>query len=153
MAELPESRRRARGRPDARFRRCDYGRCPDESGYVTGNSSRRTATIFAFGSRMTSDREVQLEGRSTGLQWFLSFYLVFLVERADAHDDAILSDEPGLSLHPLAQRDLSEFFEGLAKDNQLLYTCHSPFLVDADRLNRARKVYVDAAGTSKVGST
>ena len=97
--------------------------------------------------------EVELEGRSTGLQWFLSFYLVFLVERADAHDDAILLlDEPGLSLHPLAQRDLSEFFDGLAKDNQLLYACHSPFLVDADRLDRARKVYVDATGTSKVTS-
>ena len=51
--------------------------------------------------------EVELEGRSTGLQWFLSFYLVFLVEHADAHDDAILLlDEPGLSLHPLAQRGL-----------------------------------------------
>lgn len=97
--------------------------------------------------------EVELEGRSTGLQWFLSFYLVFLVERADAHDDAILLlDEPGLSLHPLAQRDLSEFFEGLAQDNQLLYACHSPFLVDADRLDRARKVHVDSSGTSKVTS-
>jgi hypothetical protein len=95
--------------------------------------------------------EIELEGRSTGLQWFLSFYLVFLVERADAHDDAILLlDEPGLSLHPLAQRDLSAFFDSLAKDNQLLYTCHSPFLVDADRLDRARKVYVDVDGTSKV---
>ena len=94
-----------------------------------------------------------MEGRSTGLQWFLSFYLVFLVERADAHDDAILLlDEPGLSLHPLAQRDLSDFFKGLAKDNQLLYACHSPFLVDADRLDRARKVYVDAWGTSRVTS-
>jgi hypothetical protein len=95
--------------------------------------------------------EIELEGRSTGLQWFLSFYLVFLVERADAHKGAILLlDEPGLSLHPLAQRDLSEFFEGLAQSNQLVYTCHSPFLVDADRLDRARKVYVDDNGTSKV---
>jgi len=31
-----------------------------------------------------------------------------------------------------------------------VYTCHSPFVVDADRLDRARKVYVDVAGTSKV---
>lgn len=95
--------------------------------------------------------EIELEGRSTGLQWFLSFYLVFLVERADAHEGAILLlDEPGLSLHPLAQRDLSEFFQALSKDNQLLYTCHSPFLIDADHLDRARKVYVDKDGTSKV---
>jgi hypothetical protein len=95
--------------------------------------------------------EIELEGRSTGLQWFLSFYLVFLVERADAHEGAILLlDEPGLSLHPLAQRDLSEFFQGLSRDNQLLYTCHSPFLIDADRLDRTRKVYVDKDGTSRV---
>jgi energy-coupling factor transporter ATP-binding protein EcfA2 len=95
--------------------------------------------------------EIELEGRSTGLQWFLSFYLVFLVERADAHADAILLlDEPGISLHPLAQRDLSAFFDSLAIDNQLIYTSHSPFLIDADRLDRARKVYVGDNGTSKV---
>lgn len=53
-----------------------------------------------------------MEGRSTGLQWFLSFYLVFLVESQDTHSGCILLlDEPGLSLHPLAQRDLSDFFD------------------------------------------
>lgn len=94
--------------------------------------------------------EVELEGRSTGLQWFLSFYLVFLVESQDTHSDCILLlDEPGLSLHPLAQRDLSDFFDGLAERNQLLYTTHSPFLVDADRLDRVRKVFVAPDGTSK----
>jgi energy-coupling factor transporter ATP-binding protein EcfA2 len=97
--------------------------------------------------------EVELEGRSTGLQWFLSFYLVFLVESQDSHSGCILLlDEPGLSLHPLAQRDLSDFFDGLAERNQLLYTTHSPFLVDADRLDRARKVYVAPDGTSKATS-
>ncbi|MFZ0681045.1 AAA family ATPase [Candidatus Binatus sp.] len=95
--------------------------------------------------------EIELEGRSTGIQWFLSFYLVFLVESADAHQGAILLlDEPGISLHPLAQRDLSEFFDSLAETNQLIYTSHSPFLVDADRLDRARKVYVGEDGTSKI---
>lgn len=94
--------------------------------------------------------EIELESRSTGLQWFLSFYLVFLVESGEEHRDAILLlDEPGLSLHPLAQRDLSEFFEGLADTNQLLYTTHSPFLVDADHLDRARKVFVAPDGTTK----
>ena len=97
--------------------------------------------------------EVELEGRSTGLQWFLSFYLVFLVESQDTHSGCILLlDEPGLSLHPLAQRDLSDFFDGLAEHNQLFYTTHSPFLVDADRLDRARKVYVATDGTSKASS-
>ncbi len=95
--------------------------------------------------------EIELEGRSTGLQWFLSFYLVFLVESKDAHEGAILLlDEPGLSLHPLAQQDLTHFFDGLSQTNQILYTTHSPFLIDADQLDRARKVYVADDGTSKL---
>ncbi len=97
--------------------------------------------------------KVELEDRSSGLQWFLSFYLVFLVESTRDHRDAILLlDEPGLSLHPLAQRDLSAFFEGLSQTNQLIYTTHSPFLVDADMLDRARKVYVADDGSTKASS-
>lgn len=96
-------------------------------------------------------QRIELEGRSAGLQWFLSFFLVFLVESEDQHSGAILLlDEPGHTLHPLGQRDLSAFFNGLAESNQLIYTTHSPFLVDPDHLDRARKVFVDAQGTSRV---
>jgi hypothetical protein len=96
-------------------------------------------------------QEVELEHRSTGLQWFLSFFLVFLHEAKGAHDNCVLLlDEPGHSLHPLAQRDLSAFFEGLSTTNQILYTTHSPFLVDADRLARARKVFVGRDGSTRV---
>lgn len=95
-------------------------------------------------------QEVELEHRSTGLQWFLSFFLVFLHEARGAHDNCVLLlDEPGHSLHPLAQRDLSAFFDGLGAENQIVYTTHSPFLVDADRLARARKVFVDADGSTR----
>lgn len=86
--------------------------------------------------------EIELESRSSGLQWFLSFYLVFLVESRKAHEGAILLlDEPGLSLHPLAQRALSLFLERLAEKNQLVYTTHSPFLVNAHRLERVHRVF------------
>ena len=81
----------------------------------------------------------------------MSFFLVFLHEAEDAHENCVLLlDEPGHSLHPLAQRDLSTFFEGLALKNQILYTTHSPFLVDADRLARARKVFVGSDGSTRV---
>jgi energy-coupling factor transporter ATP-binding protein EcfA2 len=97
--------------------------------------------------------KVELEDRSTGLQWFLSFYLIFLVESTGDHQKAILLlDEPGLSLHPLAQRDLSAFFESLSSTNQILYTTHSPFLVDADMLDRARKVFVAPDGSTKASA-
>jgi hypothetical protein len=97
--------------------------------------------------------KVELEDRSSGLQWFLSFYLIFLVESSRDHRDAILLlDEPGLSLHPLAQRDLSAFFENLASTNQIVYTTHSPFLVDADMLDRVRKVFVSTDGSTKASA-
>lgn len=65
--------------------------------------------------------EVGLELRSTGLQWFLSFYLIFLVESQENHKDAILLlDEAGLTLHPLAQKDLAQFLWDYQKIIKLL---------------------------------
>ncbi|MGN7414593.1 AAA family ATPase [Paenibacillus sp. SAF-068] len=97
--------------------------------------------------------DIELEGRSTGLQWFLSFYLVFLVESQSSHKGAILLlDEPGNSLHPIAQRDLSAFFENLSKTNQILYTTHSPFMVDPNHLDRVKAVYVDTTGSTAVSA-
>jgi len=97
--------------------------------------------------------KIELEARSTGLQWFFSFYLIFLVESLHEHRNAILLlDEPGVTLHPNAQKDLFEFFEGLAEKNQIFYTTHSPFMVDADHLERVRSVYVDKSGYTVVSS-
>ena len=97
--------------------------------------------------------EVDLGLRSTGLQWFLSFYLTFLVESEEAHENAILLlDEAGLTLHPLAQKDLVNFFNNLAKKNQLINTTHSPFIVDTDNMDRCKVVYVDEDGLTKVSN-
>jgi AAA15 family ATPase/GTPase len=96
---------------------------------------------------------ITLENRSTGLQWFLSFYLVFLVESQDSHSGSILLlDEAGLSLHPLAQRDLTAFFNNLSQTNQIINTTHSPFLIDTSRIERAKVVYVDSNGYSVVSN-
>ncbi|HMP82139.1 MAG TPA: AAA family ATPase [Verrucomicrobiota bacterium] len=93
--------------------------------------------------------KVEFEERSEGFRYFFSFYLLFLVEAEDNHRNCILLlDEPGLHLHGTAQMKLIEFFDKLASaGNQVLYTTHSPFLVDGDHLERARAVYEDPAGT------
>lgn len=91
--------------------------------------------------------EVSLELRSTGLQWFLSFYLIFLVESQEQHKDAVLLlDEAGLTLHPLAQKDLCRFFNSLSEKNQIINTTHSPFIVDTNNIDRCRVVYANAKG-------
>ena len=97
---------------------------------------------------LVSDSErpspIELESRSRGLQWFFSFFLVFLAERGDSHYNCILLlDEPGLGLHPHAQMDLVRFFNQLSENNQLIYTTHLPFLVDHNRLDRVKAVYTE----------
>ena len=95
--------------------------------------------------------EIELESRSKGFQWFFSFYLVFLVESDEGHKEAILLlDEPGLHLHPTAQQGLMSFFERLSEDNPLIYTTHSPFLIDGEHIHRVRPVTEDATGHSRI---
>lgn len=54
----------------------------------------------------------------------------------------MLLDEPGLSLHAAAQGDLLRFIdEALAPNYQVLYTTHSPFMIDSLKLNEIRTVY------------
>lgn len=85
--------------------------------------------------------EVELDQRSEGFQWMVSFYAVFFAEASDKHKNAILLlDEPGQSLHALKQAEFIETLTKLSKNNQTLYTTHSPFLVDSNELDKVRVV-------------
>lgn len=85
--------------------------------------------------------EVELDQRSEGYQWLVSFFIVFFAEAAGEHKNAILLlDEPGLSLHGLKQREFRKTLSQLAEGNQTIYTTHSPFLVGPDELDLARVV-------------
>jgi energy-coupling factor transporter ATP-binding protein EcfA2 len=96
---------------------------------------------------------IELEGRSKGFQWFFSFYLIFLVESDEGHKDAVLLlDEPGLHLHPTAQQGLLSFFEKISERNQLVYSTHSPFLIDGEHLHRVRPVTEDTTGHSRINA-
>jgi predicted ATP-dependent endonuclease of OLD family len=64
----------------------------------------------------------------------------------------LLLDEAGLSLHPLAQKDLSAFFNNLSQTNQIINTTHSPFIVDTNHIDRAKVVYVDKEGYTVVSN-
>ena len=48
-----------------------------------------------------------------------SAFNVFDEGKGEHGNCVLLLDEPGHSLHPLAQRDLSAFFEGLSENNQI----------------------------------
>lgn len=85
--------------------------------------------------------EVELDQRSEGFQWMVSFYAVFFAEASDKHKNAILLlDEPGQSLHALKQAEFIETLTKLSENNQTLYTTHSPFLVGSNELDKVRVV-------------
>lgn len=85
--------------------------------------------------------DIELDQRSEGFQWLVSFFVVFFAEAMDKHKNAILLlDEPGMSLHALKQRDFRDTITRLAAKNQTIYTTHSPFLVGPDELDIVKVV-------------
>ena len=84
-----------------------------------------------------------LKNRSKGFLWFFSFLVWFSKIQGNADNKYILLlDEPGLSLHASAQSDLLRFIdEKLAPEYQVIYTTHSPFMIDSLKLNEVRTVY------------
>jgi predicted ATP-dependent endonuclease of OLD family len=99
--------------------------------------------------------EIELDQRSEGFQWIVSFFVVFFAEAMDKHKNAILLlDEPGMSLHGLKQRDFRETISRLAKTNQTIYSTHSPFLVGPNELDLVRVVELkDREEGTKVHTT
>lgn len=81
--------------------------------------------------------------RSSGFRWFFSFLAAFteFETRQTLAKTVVLLDEPGLTLHGRAQADFLHFINArLAPAAQVLYTTHSPFMVQTDKLQRVRIV-------------
>jgi predicted ATP-dependent endonuclease of OLD family len=75
--------------------------------------------------------------RSRGVRWFLSFYLELKATAKEKKVNRImLIDEPGLSLHARAQEDVLKVFEDLKENLQIIYSTHSPNLIDLKKLYR-----------------
>ena len=80
--------------------------------------------------------------RSAGFTWFFSFLIKFDRVKNEAKGKVfLLLDEPGLTLHGLAQGDLLRYFtEQLEPHHQIMYSTHSPFMVPHDNIMSSRIV-------------
>ncbi len=89
------------------------------------------------------------ESRSLGFRWYLSFYINFIAQtfEAKANEYFFLLDEPGIHLHPAGQKDLTRVIEDLAIKNQLIFTTHSPFMINREFPQRVRLVTKGREGT------
>ena len=86
---------------------------------------------------------VPFDQRSKGFIWFFSFMVWFSAVENRAGTDKeliLLLDEPGINLHALAQSDFLAYIDKLSESRQIIYTTHSPFMVESDRLEKVRVV-------------
>ena len=82
----------------------------------------------------------KLSQRSLGLLWYLNFYITLKGENIK-DDDVILIDEPGMHLHARAQEELrDQVLFKFPKQNQIIYTTHSPYLINSNELKSIRLV-------------
>ncbi|OFY68571.1 MAG: hypothetical protein A2V64_10290 [Bacteroidetes bacterium RBG_13_43_22] len=81
--------------------------------------------------------------RSRGVRWFLSFYMELKAAANINKQMILLVDEPGVSLHARAQEDVLKVFEDIKDTIQVIYTTHSPHLVEISKLHRVLAVQRD----------
>lgn len=86
--------------------------------------------------------ETNFSTRSTGFQWFFSFFAAFSEYLHRTRPVIVLLDEPGTSLHGEAQKDfVSYIFNELGASKQTLYTTHSQFMIDPGTYEKLRAVH------------
>ena len=116
--------------------RCDAGRPDDKPPFNDG---------WVFNTRIRNERHqasVNFDQRSTGFIWFFSFLVWFSQVKRNYGDRLIiLLDEPGLTLHGNAQKDLLRYItEKLRPNYQVIFTTHSPFMIDVENIFSLRTV-------------
>lgn len=88
--------------------------------------------------------------RSRGFVWFFSFLAWFDQQQRQRIPLILLLDEPALFLHGRAQADLLSYIEQeLKESHQVIYTTHSPFMVDTKKYERVRIVQDKSVDSDK----
>jgi hypothetical protein len=117
---------------------------PDITQETISDNQGRHSVIDELKMRIWDQRHqlsLPFDEHSTGFRWFFSFLAAFSEYEFRSEPLIILLDEPALGLHARAQRDFLRFInERLAPKSQVIYTTHSPFMVQPDRLERVRLV-------------
>ncbi|MHB8869590.1 MAG: AAA family ATPase [Thermoleophilia bacterium] len=117
---------------------------PDVSQKTVTDSRGQHSVLDELKIRIWDDRHLlslPFSEHSTGFQWFFSFLAAFSEYEYTNDPLIILLDEPALGLHARAQADFLRFIaERLAPSRQVLYTTHSPFMIEPGALERVRLV-------------
>lgn len=112
--------------------------------------------VVSFLVQSDDGETLMLSERSNGLRWYLETFIDAKANNISNKNVVYLLDEPGISLHVNAQRELLKLFQHLAdQGNQVVYTTHSPYMLDLEEegIHRIRAVVKDSEGFSRIYKT
>jgi len=93
------------------------------------------------------EKPLRISQKSQGFQWFSGFNLRLRAHEAalDSKGLILLIDEPGQGLHEIAQQDVKNVIEELARDAgiQIIYSTHQPILLGKEDVDFSRLLLVD----------
>lgn len=99
----------------------------------------------------TKGKFLPIEERSNGLKWYINIFIQLMYRDLNIYykNKIILLDEPGVFLHSIAQEELMNLLYNLSKkDNQIIYTTHSPSMINFDKIQNIRAIEKDENGNS-----
>lgn len=100
---------------------------------------------------ITDDKTMTLDERSNGLKWYLNLYIDIQANHLRESSVIYLFDEPGIYLHVNAQKELLSLFSYLtSKDNQIIYSTHSPYMIDGNNVLNVRAIEKDETGLTRI---
>ncbi|MFW6030204.1 MAG: AAA family ATPase [Halanaerobiales bacterium] len=100
---------------------------------------------------LTDDKAMNLSERSNGLRWYIGLFVDILSQDYKNTSILYLLDEPGVHLHVNAQKELLGLFKDLTRrNNQLIYTTHSPYMINNHDILNVRAIEKDIQGNTKI---
>lgn len=102
---------------------------------------------FWIQNKITGESVLPFTSESEGMQWYLSMYLrlyEYFINETKNTSYVLLLDEPNIYLHAEAQYDLlNNVFKEKLNDVQIIYSTHSPYMIDANDLFSIRIIDKD----------
>jgi len=100
---------------------------------------------------LTDDKAMTLNERSNGLKWYLNLFIDIQANDLKENSVVYLFDEPGIYLHVNAQKELLNLFKDLtSRHNQIIYSTHSPYMIDGNNILNVRAIEKDKDGLTKI---
>lgn len=114
------------------------------------NESENSIQLFIQDDLEDQERHLtEPSQRSEGFQWFFSFYINLIAETSTDEEGykILLLDDPAVHLHPSGKQDWLNSLEEIAQEEQVLYSSHSPYLIQKQYPSRIRTVEDSPGGT------